>query len=80
MFSIDQSTGQVQLKIEMENFEFRGMSKIKFTKVDGFRKNFEKAKIELKFNFPEIFMQGTDIILLTPPTILKGMLIYNFCL
>lgn len=59
MFSIDQNTGQVQLKIEMENFEFRGISAIKFNKVVGFRKNFEKAKIELKFNFPEISMQGT---------------------
>lgn len=56
--SIDQKDGPVVLKIDLKNFNFGGLSDIKFTKVDGFKRNFEKAKVEFRFKFPRISIQG----------------------
>jgi Haemolymph juvenile hormone binding protein (JHBP) len=56
--TIHQKEGPVNLKIDFNNFNLRGMSDIKFSKVEGFQKDFEKAKIELRFQFPVIELTG----------------------
>jgi Haemolymph juvenile hormone binding protein (JHBP) len=55
---IHQKTGPVLLKIDLKNFKFGGLSDIKFSKVDGFRREFEKAKIEMKFIYPVLNFNG----------------------
>lgn len=55
---IHQTTGPVMLKVDLRNFDFKGFADVKFSKVEGFRKEFEKAKIELRFKFPKIGIEG----------------------
>lgn len=56
--TIQQKEGPVMLKIDLNNFQFKGLSGVRFSKVDGFRRDFEKAKIEMRFKFPEIHIEG----------------------
>jgi hypothetical protein len=56
--AIDHKGSSIQLKIVLLNVLFHGLSGFRFNQVDGFKKDFEKAKIELKFHFPRIFLEG----------------------
>lgn len=50
--------GPVTLKINLRNIEMNGMSQMKFYKMDGFRKEIDKAKIEMRFKCPALNIQG----------------------
>jgi hypothetical protein len=60
--SIDHKGSSVQMNIELRDFLLRGVSGIRFSKIEGFKKDFEKAKIELNFNFPTMFIEGEDVV------------------
>lgn len=42
----------VNLKIHLRNFELIGLSRTKFISIQGFTKDYDKARMELKFNIP----------------------------
>ena len=42
----------VNLKIHLRNFELIGLSRTKFTSIQGFTKDYDNARMELKFNIP----------------------------
>jgi hypothetical protein len=42
----------VNLKIHLRNFELNGLSGVKFTGIQGFGKEFDNTKMELKFSIP----------------------------
>lgn len=42
----------VNLKIHLKNFELIGLSGVKFTSIQGFKKDYDNAKMELKFSIP----------------------------
>lgn len=48
----------VNLKINLRNFYIRGLSETKFTKIDGFKRDYDKAKMELRFKFPVLRIEG----------------------
>lgn len=50
--------GPVTLKINLRNIEMNGMSQMTFTKIEGFRKDFDKARIEMRFKYPALNIQG----------------------
>lgn len=51
-------SGPVNLKIFLRNFDLNGLSNVKFSRIDGFPANFEKAKMEFHFNYPEMHIKG----------------------
>lgn len=55
---IVQPDGPVTLKLYMKNVDLHGLSNAKITRVSGFEKNFEKAKIEVVVSFPQMRLQG----------------------
>lgn len=48
----------VNLKINLRNFYIRGLSDMKFTKIDGFKKDYDKTKTEIRFKFPVLRIEG----------------------
>lgn len=36
----------------VRNFDMKGLSAARFTKIDGFRRDFDKAKMEIRFKLP----------------------------
>lgn len=50
--------GPVNLKIQLRNFDLRGLSNVRFHKIDGFPERFEKAKMEFRFLYPVMHIQG----------------------
>ena len=52
--TVEKGDGPVNLKIHFKNFDFIGLSSSKFTKIDGFKREYDKNKIELRF-VPPIF-------------------------
>lgn len=42
----------VNLKIHLKNFDLAGLSGVKFTSIQGFQKDFNNQKTELKFTIP----------------------------
>lgn len=57
--NIDQGgNGPVNLKMLLRNIDLHGLSELTFTKIDGFRKDYDKAKMELRFRYPVMQIQG----------------------
>lgn len=50
--------GPVNLNINLRNFELKGLSGVKVTQINGFRKDFERAKMEIRFNYPILSIYG----------------------
>lgn len=50
--------GPVTLKLNLKNIELSGMSQMVFSKMDGFRKDFDKARIEMRFKYPSLNIHG----------------------
>lgn len=50
--------GPVTLKINLRNIEMNGMSQMKFSKIDGFRRELDKSKIEMRFKYPALNIYG----------------------
>lgn len=50
--------GPVNLKINLKNIKLSGLSDVRFTKIDGFRQEYDKAKMELQFKFPALGIEG----------------------
>ena len=42
----------VNLKIHLRNFQLIGLSGVNFVSIEGFQKEFDNAKMELKFTIP----------------------------
>jgi hypothetical protein len=56
---IDQGgEGPVNLKINFKNVQLKGLSGVKFTKIDGFKKDYDKAKMEFRFQYPVLSIEG----------------------
>lgn len=48
----------MNLKMLLRNIDLHGLSELKFTKIDGFRRDYDKAKMELRFRYPVMHIQG----------------------
>lgn len=56
--NVEQLNGPVNVKINMQNIVMRGLSDIRFSKIEGFGRDFDKAKMELRFVFPRLELNG----------------------
>lgn len=74
--------GPVNLKINLRNIKLGGLSDIKFSKIDGFRKDYDKARMELRFKYPVLSIEGPyklDGKVLVLPVQGDGMANLTFC-
>lgn len=55
---IVQPDGPVTIKLYFKNIDLIGLSNAVISKVDGFAKTFERAKIEVGVDFPVLRIQG----------------------
>lgn len=74
--------GPVNLKINLRNFDFKGLSGVKFTKFVGFKKDFDKKKMEIHFIFPVLKIEGPYMLngkVLVLPVQGNGIANMTFC-
>lgn len=50
--------GPVSIKINFKNFELRGLSDVRFTKISGFNKDFDRTKMQFNYIYPALSIQG----------------------
>lgn len=57
--NVDQGgDGPVNLKISLRNINLIGLSGTRFTKIEGFRQNIDRSKIEIRFIHPVMRIEG----------------------
>lgn len=50
--------GPVSIKISFRDFDLGGLSGIKFTKISGFGKDFNRTKLQFDYVYPTMSIQG----------------------
>lgn len=56
--NIQQGQGPVSLKISLRNFDLKGLSDVRFSKIEGFQRDYDKARVELRFKYPSMRIEG----------------------
>jgi hypothetical protein len=62
--NIDHKGETIQLNAQVRNFTLRGLSEVRFSKFKGFKKDFDKLKIEFNLFYPNISVVGKQVELL----------------
>lgn len=50
--------GPVSIKISFRDFDLGGLSDVRFTKISGFGKDFNRTKLQLEYVYPTMSIRG----------------------